>query len=113
MISLRMNSNQFGQTPSKPPFAFVLPVNSELLLVIRRPGGIILLGGIVGFMEEHVHQLEVNRPVDLQINCLLLLLKRQDVILNMKKTFRKNVWVLNPLVGKDTLSQLMHRQVTH
>lgn len=67
-------------------FSFcVLPVNSELLLVIRGPGGVILLGGIVGFMQEHVHQLEVNRPVDLQVNCLLLLLKWQDVILNMQE----------------------------
>ncbi len=53
----------------------VAPVNSELLLVVRRPGCIILLRGIVGFMQKHIHQLEVNWPVDLQVNCLLLLLE--------------------------------------
>lgn len=58
-----------------------LPVDSELLLVVRRPGGVLLLGGIVGLLQQHVHQLEVNRPVHLQVNGLLLLLKRQDVVL--------------------------------
>lgn len=62
------------------------PVYSELLLVIRRPGGVILLRRVVRFIQKHVHQLEVNRPVDLQVNRLLLLLEGQDVILSIQKS---------------------------
>lgn len=61
----------------------VSPVNTKLLFVIRRPGVVLLLGRIVGLVKQHVHQLEVNWPVNLQVNSLLLLLKGQNVILEM------------------------------
>lgn len=57
------------------PTVFISPVYPELLLVIRGPGLVLLLGGVVGLMYQHIHQLEVNGPVDLQVNCLLLILE--------------------------------------
>lgn len=64
------------KTHSKLEHEFLVsPVNPKLLFVIRRPRVVLLLGWIVGFMQQHVHQLEVNWPVDLQVNGLLLLLE--------------------------------------
>lgn len=36
-------------------------------------------------VQQYVDQLEVNRPVDLQVKRLLFLLERQDVVLSTQK----------------------------
>lgn len=53
----------------------LIPVDSELLLLIRRPGRVLLICWELGFVEQDIHQLEIHRPVDLKVHGPLLHLK--------------------------------------